>query len=592
MPVPRRLGLVVTAVLVGGGVVALPAEEAEAATVSATLVATRPTHTWGRPSPDPAGITYDPAAGRLVISDCEVEETPLYAGTNLFRSTLDGTQSADDPGGTTLPWSREPTGVGYRASDGRLFVSDDDADRIFEVRAGADGRHGTPDDAVTSFSMRSLASGDAEDVAIDMELTSDNHLLVIDGGTKKIYDIGPGPNGVFDGQPADGGDDTSTAIDVGRHGALDPEGVAFHAGRNTILALDGPSKRVFELNRQGQLLNTIDIRAAQPRKAAGITLAPASNGSGALNWYIVDRGVDNDSNPQENDGRFYEMAVTLPPVGEAPTNAAPRVSAGPDRRVPLATPASLAGTADDDGLPDPPAAVSLTWSTVSGPGTVTFADASAATTTASFSAPGTYVLRLTGDDGGLQASDDVSVVVDPAGSGVQDVPVASGSDDAEERSASVSLTGTDLELVVDGTTTQTVGLRFTGLLVPPGATITAAYVQFSVDEATTAAASLVVAGQAADNPPTFATASRNVSSRPRTTAQVSWAPAAWPTTGARGVEQRTPGLVPVLQEIVARPGWASGNAVVLVVTGSGTRTASASERGAARAPVLHVEWTV
>ncbi|MGY1779696.1 PKD domain-containing protein [Geodermatophilus sp. SYSU D01036] len=591
MSLPRRLGLVATALLVGGGVVAVPAGEAQAATVSATLVATRPTHGWARPSPDPAGITYDPASGRLIISDCEVDETPLYAGTNLFRSTLDGAQSADDPGGTTLPWSREPTGVGYRASDGRLFVSDDDADRIFEVRAGADGRHGTPDDGVTSFSVRSLGSGDPEDVAIDMELTSDNHLLVVDGGTKKIYDFGPGANGVFDGQPADGGDDTVTAIDVGRHGALDPEGVAFHAGRNTILALDGPSKRVYELNRQGQLLNIVDIRAAQPRKAAGITLAPASNGSGALNWYIVDRGVDNDSNPQENDGRFYEMAVDLPPVG-APTNAAPRVSAGPDQRTGVATPASLAGTADDDGLPSPPAAVSVTWSAVSGPGTVTFANASAAATTATFSAPGTYVLRLTASDGELQASDDVTLVVDPAGSGVVDVPVAAGTDDAEERSSTVSLTGTDLELVVDGTTTQTVGLRFAGLSVPPGATLTAAHVQFSVDEATTAPASLVVAGQAADNAPTFAAVSKNVSSRPRTAAQVSWVPPSWPTAGARGAEQRTPSLVPVLQEIVGRPGWASGNAVVLVVTGSGTRNASASERGAAKAPVLHVEWTL
>jgi hypothetical protein len=591
MPVSRRLVFVTMAAVLGGGLVTVPAGEAAAATVSATLVATRTTSTWGRPSPDPAGITYDPGAGRLIISDCEVEETPLYAGTNLFLSTLDGVQSASDPGGTTLPWSREPTGVGYRAADGRLFVSDDDTDRIYEVRAGADGRHGTPDDVVTSFSVRSLGSGDPEDVAIDMELTSDNHLLVIDGGTKKIYDYGPGGNGVFDGQPADGGDDTVSVIDVGRHGALDPEGVAFDARRNTILALDGPSKRVYELNRQGQLLNIVDIRAAQPKKAAGITIAPASNGSGALNWYIVDRGVDNDNNPQENDGRFYEMAVTLPPLG-APVNATPRVNAGPDKRVPTGTPASLTGSADDDGLPNPPAAVTVTWSTVSGPGTATFADPSAAATTATFSAPGTYVLRLTASDGELSASDDVTVVVDPPGSGVQDVPVATGTDDAEERSASVSLTGTDLELVVDGTTVQTVGMRFAGLLVPPGATITAASVQFSVDEASTAPTSLVIAGQAADNAPTFTTVSKNVSSRPRTTAQVAWTPAAWTTVGARGADQQTPDLAPVLQQIVSRPGWASGNAVVLVVTGTGTRTASASERGPAKTPVLHVEWTV
>ncbi|MGQ4818307.1 hypothetical protein ACQ1ZK_14310, partial [Enterococcus faecium] len=50
---------------------------------------------------------------------------------------------------------------------------------------------------------------------------------------------------------------------------------------------------------------------------AGIALAPASDGSGAQHLYIVDRGVDNDFNPDENDGRFYEMAVTFPPLESA-----------------------------------------------------------------------------------------------------------------------------------------------------------------------------------------------------------------------------------------------------------------------------------
>ena len=170
------------------------------------------------------------------------------------------------------------------------------------------------------------------------------------------------------------------------------------------------------------------------------------------------------------------------------------------------------------------------------------------------------------------------------------MPVAAGTDDAEERSASVSLTGTDLELVLDGATVQTVGLRFAGVAVPAGATITRAYVQFGVDEASTVPTSLTVAGQAADNPSGFTAVSKNVSSRPRTTATVGWAPPAWPTRGARGADQRTPDLSAVVQEIVSRPGWAGGNAVVLVITGSGTRTAAAFERGAAEAPVLHIEY--
>jgi hypothetical protein len=586
-----RVGLVIA--LVGGGVAVLPSAAAQAATVGATLIADRPTHTWLRPSPDPSGITYDPAADRLIISDGEVDETPLYAGTNLFLSTLDGLQDPEDPGGTTRPWSDEPTGVGYRPADGHVFVSDDNADRIFEVRSGSDGRAGTPDDVVTSFSMRALGAGDAEDVAIDMEVTSNNHLLVIDGGTRKIYDIGPGTNGVFDGQPVDGGDDTVTAIDLERHGALDPEGVAYHAGRNTILALDGPSKRVFELNRLGQLLNVIDIRAAQSRKAAGITLAPASDGSGALHMYIVDRGVDNDSNPQENDGRFYEMAVDLPPVG-APMNATPLVSAGADLALMLPDPAALAGSVSDDGLPDPPGAVTTAWTQVSGPGTVTFADPAAAETTATFSAAGIYVLRLTGDDGELSAGDDVTLTVSDADTTAAelDVAVVAAGDDAEERHSNraVTVTSGDLNLGEDGGRPQTVGMRFAGLTLPTDATVTNAWVQFQADEAHSVATSLTLAGEAADDASGFTTASQSITTRPRTAATVGWTPPVWPTIGARGPDQRTPNLAAIVQEIVDRPGWASGNALVLLVAGTGERTVESYDGGATKAPVLHVEY--
>ncbi len=341
--------------------------------------------------------------------------------------------------------------------------------------------------------------------------------------------------------------------------------------------LDDTSAKIYELNRQGGLLNTVSITAAAPRKAAGITLAPASNGSGAQNLYIVDRGVDNDSNPSENDGRFYEMSVTLPPLSGG-TNTAPVVNAGPDQTVTQPASATLNGTVNDDGLPNPPGTVTTTWSQVSGPGTTTFGTANAPSTTATFSAAGSYVLRLTGNDGQLQSSDEVSVVAGTGsgGSAVLDVPVRAGSDDAEERSASTSVTGGDMELVVDGTSVQTDGLRFTGVTVPRGATITNAYVQFQADEAGSVATNVTIAGQAADNPPGFTTAAGNVSARLRTTAAVGWVPAAW-TSGARGAAQRTTNLAPVVQEIVSRPGWASGNALVLVVTGSGTRTAETFE---------------
>ena len=55
--------------------------------------------------------------------------------------------------------------------------------------------------------------------------------------------------------------------------------------------------------------------------------------------------------------------------------------------------------------------VTITWTKVSGPGTVTFANPNVASTTATFSAAGTYVLKLTGNDSLLSTSSTVTVTV-------------------------------------------------------------------------------------------------------------------------------------------------------------------------------------
>lgn len=98
-----------------------------------------------------------------------------------------------------------------------------------------------------------------------------------------------------------------------------------------------------------------------------------------------------------------------PAPAPAPVNQRPQVSAGPDQSITLPAAANLNGTASDDGLPS--GALAVSWSVLSGPGTVAFAAASSRTTSASFSAAGSYVLRLTASDGQLSASDDVTVNV-------------------------------------------------------------------------------------------------------------------------------------------------------------------------------------
>jgi len=179
-----------------------------------------------------------------------------------------------------------------------------------------------------------------------------------------------------------------------------------------------------------------------------------------------------------------------------------------------------------------------------------------------------------------------------AATGVVESRIVAGSDDAEQDvgSTSPNLTSSDLELITDGSTPQRVGMRFPGLAIPPGAAITNAWVQFQVDEVSTGAASLTLRAQAADNAPTFTTASNDLAGRPTGGASLGWSPPTWPTVGAAGPDQRTPNLASLVQEVVSRPGWASGNAFVLIVTGSGRRTAEAVNGSASGAPLLHVEY--
>ncbi len=101
--------------------------------------------------------------------------------------------------------------------------------------------------------------------------------------------------------------------------------------------------------------------------------------------------------------------VTMGVLDPPPQNTAPVVSAGTTQTILLPAAAQLSASAIDDGLPNPPGQLSWIWSKVSGPGTVAFANANAATTTATFSAPGTYVLRATANDSALQGSGDFTV---------------------------------------------------------------------------------------------------------------------------------------------------------------------------------------
>jgi len=107
-----------------------------------------------------------------------------------------------------------------------------------------------------------------------------------------------------------------------------------------------------------------------------------------------------------------------------PPNLAPVVNVGIDQSIANGGTSALGGTVTDDGVPLAPGTVTSVWSVSSGPGTVTFANPTSAATTATFSATGFYVLRLTARDALLSASDEITIGVGTGGGALDPSPPA------------------------------------------------------------------------------------------------------------------------------------------------------------------------
>ena len=277
-------------------------------------------------------------------------------------------------------------------------------------------------------------------------------------------------------------------------------------------------------------------------------------------------------------------------------NQTPFTDAGPDRTATWPDPLVVTGRVIDDGFPSPPGTVQISWTQISGPGTVSFGDTTSPETSLSFSKPGQYVLRLSATDGEKTSTDDVKIDALLSGSELRviDVSISDGHDDAEEATSSgqVSLTSSDLEFAFDAGSSelQLVGLRFNDLQIPFNATVVSSYIQFQVDEPSNDSASLVIRGERNANSGIFLSSEGNISQRNQTIASVSWTPPPWPTVGDSGPDQRTGDLSAIIQEIVSLPGWSNGNSLSFIVSGTGRRVAESFNGYSSAAASLHVEY--
>ena len=173
------------------------------------------------------------------------------------------------------------------------------------------------------------------------------------------------------------------------------------------------------------------------------------------------------------------------------------------------------------------------------------------------------------------------------------IMISAGNNDAEETTSTGSIArGSSILELVDksGVTNQLVGLQFLNVNIPSGVQITNAYIQFSTHSSSTGAASLSIRGEDVGSAPVITTTAYDISSRSMTSASTAWSPPAWNTSGERGVNQQTSNISNVVQEIINRGDWVSGNNILLVISGAGERRAKSYNNSALEAPELVITY--
>ncbi len=250
---------------------------------------------------------------------------------------------------------------------------------------------------------------------------------------------------------------------------------------------------------------------------------------------------------------------------------------------------------NDTGLED--GAISITISSVPSNGSVSLAQSGVITYTpnSGYAGVDTFIYRITDADGDASSAT-VNVTVNTVG---HTSVVITVSEDAEEETSTgtIDSVSSDLELIYEpnGSGEQRIGLRFP-LNIPVNSTITNAYIQFTTDEVSTGDSNLIISAEYSTNAAVFSSNDFDISSRSLTASSVNWTPANWNIVGQNDIDQRTPNLGTIVQEVIGLENWLANNHVVFILNGSGTRT-SISYDGALLnygstdyAPQLHIEY--
>lgn len=167
------------------------------------------------------------------------------------------------------------------------------------------------------------------------------------------------------------------------------------------------------------------------------------------------------------------------------------------------------------------------------------------------------------------------------------VDIIDGFDDAEERkSTGRMLNNDDLDLGASFGNSQWVGMRFKSIAIPQGAFIENAYIQFHADSDAGATTNLNIYGENVDDAAALMPNDYNISSRTRT-AVIAWNNVPSWTNGNTYV---TPLISTIVQTIVDRNNWTSGNDLLIMIEGTGRRSATSFDGGSSLVPRLVIEY--
>lgn len=161
--------------------------------------------------------------------------------------------------------------------------------------------------------------------------------------------------------------------------------------------------------------------------------------------------------------------------------------------------------------------------------------------------------------------------------------ISSLTDDAQELSSG----GMILKQEKLGIGSNLTGLRFQSLTIPQGATITNAYITFSTID-TSGPSTMTIYGQNTDDAPAFSSTAGDISSRSKTTDSMLWSPTSW----NQNAQYASPNLKEIVNTIVHRTGWSSGNDMAFIIsTGSGSnKIVHSFERTPSHAALLVVTY--